>query len=289
MKNPRALIVALFVAVVASLLQWQYVRKREQKLLWQSEPIPTLVAVRPIPAHFKLDETMVEVIDVPRKWRQPKALSSVEDILGQITSAPILGPEKEKELPGEQIVSTKLVRADDAGLAYFVQKKHRGISIAVDNITAVGGHLKPGNYVDVVGTFDFGAGDKSDMRTVTLFQNVRVLAVGADIGRPTAATVMSSADLDDEAGQDLFGTKRRQKLMKLNDAKSITLELTPNESQKLILAQELGSLSLTLRSLWEADRFVELEHATIHSTLGIPQQVRYRAKPRYRLIQSGGF
>ncbi len=282
MKNPRALIVALIVAMIASLAQWRYVAKREKELLWQSEPLPTLVAVRNIPAHFKLDETMVQVIDVPRKWRQPKALSSVEDILGQITADPILETE--------QVVSTKLVRADDAGLAYFVQKKHRAVSIAVDSITAVGGHLKPGNYVDLIGTFDFGQGDKSDMRTVTLFQNVRVLAVGADIGRPTSATIMTSADLNEDGeAPDLFGAKRRQAVKASNDARTVTLELTPNESQKLILAQELGGLNLSLRSLWEADRFVELEHSTIHSTLGIPQQVRYSPKPRYRLIQSGGF
>lgn len=284
MKNPRALIVALIVAGLASLLQWNYVARREKELLWQSEPLPTLVADKNIPAHFKLDETMVKVVDVPRKWRQPKALSSVDDILGQITAAPILETE--------QVVSTKLVRADDAGLAYFVQKKYRALSIAVDNITAVGGHLKPGNFVDIVGTFDFGQGEKSDMRTVTLFQNVRVLAVGADIGRPTAATILTSTDLSeggDEASQDLFGTKRREEVQRMNDTRTVTLEITPNEAQKLVLAQELGSLNLTLRSLWEADRFVELEHATIHSTLGIPQQVRYNPKPRYRLIQSGGF
>ncbi len=282
MKNPRALIVALIVALVASLAQWRYVASREKELLWQSEPLPTLVAERNIPAHFKLDETMVRVIDVPRKWRQPKALSSVEDILGQITADPILETE--------QVVSTKLVRADDAGLAYFVQKKHRAVAIAVDNITAVGGHLKPGNYIDLVGTFDFGQGEKSDMRTVTLFQNVRVLAVGADIGRPTSATIMTSADLgEDGESSDLFGSERRREVQRKNDTRTVTLELTPNESQKLILAQELGSLNITLRSLWEADRFVELEHATIHSTLGIPQQVRYNPKPRYRLIQSGKY
>ncbi|MFH1465310.1 MAG: Flp pilus assembly protein CpaB [Pseudomonadota bacterium] len=282
MKNPRALLVALIVAGIASLLQWNYISRREKKLLWQSEPLPTLVATKDIPAQFKLDETMVKVVDVPRMWRQPKALSTVDDILGQITANPVF--------KDEQVLSTKLVQAQEAGLAYFVQKKYRALSIAVDNITAVGGHLKPGNFVDVVGTFDFGQGEKSDMRTVSLFQNVRVLAVGADIGRPTAATTRSGADL--EAGvdaDDMFGTRRREDVQMASDTRTVTLEITPNEAQKLVLAQELGSLNLTLRSLWEADRFVELEHATIHSTLGIPQQVRYTPKPRYRLIQSGGF
>lgn len=282
MKNPRALLLALLVALFASVLQWRYVARREKDLLWQSEAIPTLVAVKDIPAHFKMDETMVEVQDVPRRWRQPKALSSVEDILGQITSDPIL--------EGEQVMSTKLVRADDAGLAYFVQKRHRAVSVAVDNVSAVGGHLKPGNFVDILGTFDFGQGEKSDMRTVTLFQNVRVLAVGADIGRPTAATIMTSADLEDpEKAGDLFGSRRRAEASGREEARTVSLELSPSEAQKLVLAQELGGLSLSLRSLWESEPPVELQHATINSTLGIPQQVRYNPRPKYRLIQSGGF
>ena len=281
MKNPRVLIFALVVALVAGLAQWRYVAGREKSLLWQSEPLVTLVAVRDIPADFKLDETMVEIQQVPRKWRQPKALSSVEDILGQITADPIL--------QGEQVMSTKLVRADDAGLAYFVQKKYRAVAIAADDVSAVGGHLKPGNTVDVVGTFDFGQGDKSDMRTVTLFQNVRVLAVGGDTGRPTTATIRTSADLGADADADLLGNDRRAEASRSEQARTVTVELTPNEAQKLLLAQELGQLSLTLRSLWEAERFVDIEHATIHSTLGVPQQVRFQARPRYRLIQAGGF
>ncbi|MBN1337044.1 MAG: Flp pilus assembly protein CpaB [Deltaproteobacteria bacterium] len=282
MKNPRALLFALAVAVVAGIAQWRYVAGRERALLWQSAPMATLVALQDVPAHFRLDETLVEVVDVPQRWRQPRALASVEDILGQITAAPIL--------QGEQVVSTKLVRADDAGLAYFVQKKHRAVTLAADDLSTLGGHLKPGNAVDVVGTFDFGQGETSDMRTVTLFQNVRVLAVGSDVGRPTPATIRTSADLADPgSGSDLFGAERHAEAHHAEPSRSVTLELTPSEAQKLLLAQELGQLSLTLRSLWEAERFVDLDHATIHTALGVPQQVRYQARPRYRLIQSGGF
>jgi pilus assembly protein CpaB len=288
-KNPRAFIFALIITVVATFAQCRYVAEREKKLLYDSQPIKTLLAVKDIPANFKLDETMVEQVDVPRKWRQPRALSEVEEVLGQISADPIIA--------GEQIVSTKLLQAADAGLAYFVQKKHRAISIAVDEVTAVGGHLKPGNYVDILGTFDFGQGEKSDMRTVTLFQNVRVLSVGDDIGQPTAARIHTSRDLKNREGKDLspeqisarFEAERGTASQIINQGKTVSIEVTPSEAQKVLLAQELGTLSLSLRSLWESERFVELEHSTIQSTLGVPQQVRYKPKPGYRLIQSGGF
>lgn len=267
MKNPKAFLFALLLACLATFAQCRYVASREAKLLYDSELLDTLVAIQDIPEDFKLDETMVEVIQVPRKWRQPKALSAVNDIIGQISSNPIL--------EGEQISYTKLVKPDDTGLAFFVPKKLRAVAMAVDQFNAVGMHIKPYNYVDIVGTFDFGEGEKSDTRTVTLFQNVWVLSVGDDIGQPTTQV------LSDETQ----GSVRQE----TRTGNTITLALRPDEAQKLILAQRLGELSLTLRSLWETERFVELEHASVHTTLGIPQRVRYNKRPSYRVISTGGF
>ncbi len=267
MKNPKAFVFALLLACLATFAQCRYVASREAQLLYDSEQLPTLVAIQDIPEDFKLDETMVEIQMVPRKWRQPKALTAVEDILGQISSNPII--------TGEQISYTKLVKPDDAGLAFFVPKKLRAVALAVDQFNAVGMHIKPYNYVDIIGTFDFGQGEKADTRTVTLFQNVWVLSVGNDIGQPTTAV------LADESPGRVNEEKK--------GGNTITLALRPDEAQKLILAQRLGDLSLTLRSLWETERFAELEHATIHTTLGIPQRVRYTKRPSYRVISTGGF
>ena len=50
-----------------------------------------------------------------------------------------------------------------------------------------------------------------------------------------------------------------------------------------------GDLTLTLRSLWETERYTKLDHATIHSTLGIPQRTRYRQRARWEVIRTGGF
>ncbi len=267
MKNPKAFLFALLLACLATFAQCRYVANREAKLLYQSELLATLVAVKDIPEDFKLDETMVQVIQVPRKWRQPKALSAIEDILGQISSNPIL--------EGEQISYTKLVKPDDAGLAFFVPKKLRAVALAVDQFNAVGMHIKPYNYVDIVGTFDFGQGEKADTRTVTLFQNVWVLSVGDDIGQPTTQVLS-----DDNSGPVRKETRA---------GNTITLALRPDEAQKLVLAQRLGELTLTLRSLWETERFVELQHASIHSTLGIPLRVRHSKRPAYRVISLGGY
>jgi Flp pilus assembly protein CpaB len=67
------------------------------------------------------------------------------------------------------------------------------------------------------------------------------------------------------------------------------LAVYPDEAQKLVMAQELGALTLTLRSLWEKEKALDLEHATIHNTLGIPQRVRTRTRARWEVIRTGGF
>jgi Flp pilus assembly protein CpaB len=176
----------------------------------------------------------------------------------------------------EQILETKLVRLEDAGLAYMIPKKKRAIAIAVYDVNAVGGHVKPGNYIDILGSFDFGTGDKADLRTVTLFQNVHVLAVGDDIGRNAAQNT------EEDKGASFNRATQR------NNG-TVVISLSPLDCQKITLAQEMGSLSMTLRSLWEDQRFVELEKTSIHTAIGIPKKVRYQRRASYRTIREGSY
>ena len=276
MKNPRAFLFALAVSLIATLMQCRYVASRETDLLYRSEPMKTLVALRDIPASVRLDETMVEIKEVPRDWQQPKALTSVDEVIGQISAVPIFS--------GEQVVSTKLVSADDAGLAFFVPKGYRAVAVAVDVFNGVGGHIKPGNHVDVLGTFDFGSGEKMDLRTVTLMQDVWVLAVVDDIGKPTTRDVRPLPDEDDEQPYEPEPGPSEQ----VGSQATIQVAVKPADAQKLVMAQELGRLTVTLRSLWEAEGAVTIEQSTIATTLGIAQPVRFKGRPSYRVLDGGG-
>jgi pilus assembly protein CpaB len=273
-KNPKSFVIALVVAIIATFAQCRYVHTREQALLYDSEPLRTLIAKRDIPPHVRVDETMVEAIAVPRKWQQPKALGSADETLGQITSAPIF--------KGEQIVASKLVTVDDAGLAFYVPKGYRAISLAVDVYNAVGGHIRPGNKVDVLGTFDFGQGEKSDLRTVTIMQDAWVLSVVDDIGAITARDVRQAPPEGQPVVEESSPPSER-----LGQQATISLAVRPQEAQKLILAQELGRLAVSLRSLWEGEGAVGLEPTTVQSALGIPEQVRFRSRPAYRVLDGG--
>jgi pilus assembly protein CpaB len=264
LKNPKSLLIALALALLATSAQCRYVKQREVTLLELTEPRQVVVARQNIREGERLDETMFEVQAIPAKYVQPKAIGEVDVVLGQIASGPIS--------EGEQLMANKLLRSNEAGLAWKVSKGSRAVAMTVDEVTAVGGHIRPRNFVDVLGTFDFGEGDKVEMRTITLFQNVWVLAVGSDLGQP--AVVGAEA----QSGGN----------MKMNGF-TISLALNPEDSQKLVLAQSIGDLTLTLRGRFEDKKEVTLQPASVNSTLGIKKQVRYRRSRSFGVYGPGGF
>ncbi len=94
----------------------------------------------------------------------------------------------------------------------------RAMAIEVDAVTAVGGFVTPGDWVDIVLT----QGARMDLRAVTILQNIRVIGVD-----------QQSEELSDQP----------------EIARTITVEVTPQQGQRLALAQKAGTLSLTLRTL----------------------------------------
>jgi pilus assembly protein CpaB len=94
----------------------------------------------------------------------------------------------------------------------------RAMAIRVDAQSSVGGFITPGDTVDIVLT----QGGGSQMRAVTILQNIRIIGVD------------QQSDQQNEQA---------------NVAKTVTVEVTPEQGQKLALAQQAGRLSLSLRTL----------------------------------------
>lgn len=112
----------------------------------------------------------------------------------------------------------------------------RAMSIEVDAVTGVGGFVLPDDRVDIVLTE--GRGDR--LRTATILQDVRVLSI------------------DKEADE----TKRARRV-----ARTLTVEVSPRDSQILALGQRAGTLSLTLRTL-DAVQSHEIEQISLDDILG---------------------
>jgi pilus assembly protein CpaB len=101
-------------------------------------------------------------------------------------------------------------------IAQTLSANARAMAINVNAATAVGGFVTPGDFVDIVLT----QGNGELLRTVTILQNIRVIGVDQDANENTDAPVV---------------------------ARTVTVEVTPEQGQRLALAQRAGELSLSLR------------------------------------------
>ena len=119
------------------------------------------------------------------------------------------------------------------GLAPTINRGMRAVSISVGGEAGVSGLVKPSDRVDMLGTFSFPSktvpGDW-ELVTLTILQNVTVLATGQELARGAGA------------GRDQYRRASR-------GYSSVTVELTPEEAELIVFASRMkGSLTLTLRN-----------------------------------------
>jgi pilus assembly protein CpaB len=163
-------------------------------------------------------------------------------------------------LAGEPVTTEKLVKAGQGGvLAAILPQGMRAISTKIKAETAAGSLILPNDHVDVILIRRLrGRSGQDENVSDTLFRNVRVLAIGQQIetkeGKKSADSLGSTA----------------------------TLELTPRQAEMMALANSMGEITLSLRSV--ADLRSEPER-TGDLSLNKPQSnsvhmVRYGAKSR---------
>ena len=157
-----------------------------------------------------------------RKTDRPNA---VESLAGSIARYPFVG--------GEPIREAKLVNAKGSGfMAAILPSGMRAISTQISPETGAGGFILPNDHVDVILTRRDRDADKASSgdshSSETILTNIRVLAIDQNV--------------QEKDGQ------------KVVVGKTATLELTPSQTETLALAQQLGSLSLALRSITDANR-----------------------------------
>lgn len=276
LAGKKGLIIPLALGLVALLLTYQYISSREKALGLMAEPVPVLVAKQDLPRLTRLDETVVEAQQVPRQYLQPGALTTVKEALNQVTNAPML--------KGEQVLGTKLVAYGlETGLAIKVPKGLRAVTVSVNDVTGLAGLIKPGNFVDVLGTFEFGDAKQSNQKTFTIFQNVLVLAVGQTLGLESEAskalTMAEKEKRDSYTGMPsgVPGAGRG------DGARTATLALDPQQTQGMVVAQAAGQISLALRSLYEGREAAPLAPSSLETLLGIREKVLFQ--PTWREIR----
>ncbi len=185
-------------------------------------PVTRIVVARTlVPFGTRLGREQLDLVTWPPDSLPPGAFTSIEQILDDKGDRVALRTidQNEPVLPGK--ISAPGGRAT---LSTIVGHDMRALTIRVNDVLGVGGFVLPGDRVDVLLT---RSGDQNEAGTDVLLQNIRVLGV------------------DQEASD-----KKDKPVV----AHAVTLELSPDDGQKLTLAASVGTLSLALRNNGDGNR-----------------------------------
>lgn len=214
--------------------------------------IQVVVAAKDIPEMSPIDESMLEVTEVPEDFKQPQAFQNPEMIIGQMAAAPIK--------KGEQILDTKLLLpGKDTGLSMHVTPGKRALTIPIDDMRGAAKLIKPGDRVDLIVAVDVGSGLDKKREVRTLMQDVPILAAGQNIVDTVPAQL-------EEDGKENYLLNN---LRKVSNFTSVTIEGSPVEIQNLvyILSTNPGSLFTVLRN--PNDRYINpLKTADANDVMG---------------------
>ena len=252
LKGKVPLIIAVVLGVVAVIVALNAIKRKEREVTrgWELEDV--IVAGADVQPGASLTTDSVSVSKMPRKFRYDSVLvpADMEVALGREVIVPI---KQGEPIHWYQLQGIRQLER----LSRAVRKRGRAVSIDVNERSAVGNWVRPNDHVDVLGTFRDP--NSNQMVAVTLLQNVIVLATG----QVTAATQSTRSSTE-------YGT--------------ITLLVLPEEAEILVLAQELGSLYLSLRNAEDISIFEERARTTI-STLLTGERVKKLQQRRYQTIQ----
>jgi pilus assembly protein CpaB len=200
--------------------------KASAKILMPQAGVPVVVAKAPLKFGDRLDSTKIEILQFPANAVPDGAFKTTAAVLttdgggAPVVLTPLAA--REPLLPGK--VSGPGARAT---IAAEIKDGFRAYTLKVTDVTGVGGHVLPGDRVDVVLLRDLSPDpQKHNWVSYVVIQDVRVLGI----------------DLNADPQSNKPATPS-----------TATLEVTVPDAQKLAIAGDLGKLSLAMRRSGEAD------------------------------------
>ena len=227
-----------------------------------------VVASQSIPADTRVTAEMLEVKLLDAEEVSADAFTARSQVIDRVVTEDVAA--------GQQIVPTLVSDKVGEGLAFTVSPGMRALSINVQEVVTAGGNVEPGDKVDIIGVFrlpasidqetlnaalaylapgftielptppepvegetDFAPVGGDYVLTVTLVQDLKVLGVAQSlVTRPVADS--TAADSTEEAESE-------------PGAVTATLELTPDQAQKLTLSDEYAIPRMAARAVNDAE------------------------------------
>ncbi len=260
--------IAIAAGVLAMLGVGIYLTELWRESSFKNQPVYVVVATRNMNPQTEFLPSDLDLVSVPRKYLQPAAIQQIPDAIGRVAATAI--PQ------GSQLtLATTLAPSAHAGIAASIPVGKRAVSIAVDEVNGVAGLVKPGNFVDCMLTLDFGDDSGSRFTTFTLLEKIPVMAVNRDFFPPAVVPPKSKS----QNGIESLSAER-------SDRSLITVAVSPEESEMLMLAQESGRVHLALRSQ-EETAITNPAPMTLDQLTKMRGIVRPRMRPAYMEYKGG--
>jgi pilus assembly protein CpaB len=219
MRNKR-LIIALAGAVLCGVLGVMLVTRYLSSVQAYTRDLGTVVVAKvPIQLGEKIEADKLMLASMPNGSAPEKVFRRIEDVKGRVAITPIgvRDPVTEAKLAPE---------GEGGGLSAVIPEGYRAMTVKVDDIVGVSGFVMPGSFVDVVAVIvppaAQGVQSQGPISKIVL-QNIRVLASGPKLDSP-------------------------ENQREPNSTKAVTLQVTPEQAEKLVLAANEGKLQLVMRN-----------------------------------------
>ncbi len=257
LKGRLPLVVAGLLALLAGVFVWRYLEEKKLEIRkgWNLRQI--VVAAREMPEGTIVSTDDVSQREVPEQFVTDSVITpeNYNYIINQKISVPVKR--------GDPILWTQFQQNKGfERLSSVVQQRGRAVSISVTEQASVSQYVHPNDHVDIIGTFRDE--ETRQLISLTVLQDVIVLATG----KITGNTNVNLLDERDKSYQ------------------TVTMLLDPEEAEILMLAQEVGTLYLSLRNSDDISKVEPHGHATIKTiTDGIRMNQIADRRPKPQGIQ----
>jgi pilus assembly protein CpaB len=221
MSNKKISLIALIFAILSVFFAYIYISDLETKYKVMTEPVKVIVALHNIPQGTVIKQDMLLEKYVPKEYAQPRVFNDIKELFLPDGTCDYISLNTIEE--NEQILSSKLSKINEYGISNLIPEGKKAISVTFDMDSI--GILSPGSKIDIFAAIEYTDSNRQLQEAVfSLTQNVLVLAVGNTY-------IGAARKQDDEIG----------------NTNVLTLALSTEDAQKIILFSQKGSLKYLIR------------------------------------------
>jgi pilus assembly protein CpaB len=223
MRNKRFLVVLTGALVFGLLTAVSVSRYLSSAQAYNKNLNKVAVAKVAIPLGTKIIPEQVSLVQLPKDSVPDGTFETVDKLVGRVAVTNIA--------PREPITDAKLAPEGTAGgLSAVIPEGYRAMTVKVDEVVGISGFIQPGALVDIVVVIDpadVREGQQGPISKIVL-QNIKVLANGQNIDQPKNEREVTTV-------------------------RAVTLQVTPEQAEKLALSASEGKLQLVMRNSTDQD------------------------------------